>query len=177
MHRRGFTIIELVTVIALIIILAYLAIMSYGRAKANSKLSRVSADLEEISQSVSEYVQDNNYQYPPDVDRGVPPGLEKYLQGGTWPTSVWPHGVFDWDNILVNGDGPQAIQITYRLCDTVANPNEPLSDCADPLLFPHFTQYSSIFYCIFGPCVPHQYHPTDPGFCVNCKVKPQNPPL
>jgi len=89
---------------------------------------------------------------------------------------VWPHGVFDWDNwTTVNGQpSPQILQISYRLCDLVSDPSEPVTDCQDPILFPTFTQYSSIFYCISGPCVPHQNAPTDPGYCVDCRVKKVN---
>jgi prepilin-type N-terminal cleavage/methylation domain-containing protein len=162
MKRRAFTILELVIVVALIAILAYLVTTSLLKMREKAKLSRVSNELSSIATSVTQYYQDNNYTYPADVDRAVPPGLEKYLAGGVWPTSVWPHGVFDWDNWVNNGQ--HVYQISYRLCDL----NDPIEYCSDPILFPNFTRYSSIFYCISGPCVPHRDHPTDPGYCVNC---------
>ena len=168
MKRRGFTLIELLVVIALIAILAVLGVMSYTKSKQRAKLSRVSTELTEIAQAVSQYGADNNYQYPPDASRAVPPGLEKYLVGGVWPTSVYPYGQFDWEN-WPNG-GQQVYQISYHLCGLI----DPIAYCSDPVLFPTFVRDSSIFYCISGPCIPHQNEPTIPGYCVNCKPKEVN---
>ena len=168
MRKRGFTIIELTIVIALILLLSALITLSLFKSRQKAKLSRVSTELSDISTSLAQYAEDNGYQYPADVSRAVPPGLEKYLQGGVWPKSVWPHGVFDWDNWVVNG--VQTYQISYRLCDI----NDPIAWCSDPVLFPNFTRNSSIFYCISGNCVPHIDHQTDPGYCVNCADKTVN---
>jgi|GEM_PF-2018583 len=169
MKRRGFTLIELIIAVVLIAILATLVALSVIRLRESAKLSRVSTELGEISSALNEYAQDNNYQYPPDTSRNVPPGLEKYLAGGVWPISAWPHGQFDWDN-WYGADGTQVYQISYHICGT----NDPVSYCSDPVLFPNFVQDSSIFYCISGPCIPHQNESTIPGYCVNCVVKPQN---
>lgn len=178
--RRGFTLIELLVVITIIILLVYLAFVSYVNLTARSKVSRVSLELAGIANAATQYAQDNGFQfpgptdpYPADVDRGIPPGLEKYLAGGAWPVSVYPRGVFDWDSWPSPIDGTQVHQVTYHLCGL----NDDISFCSDPILFPHFTRYSSIFYCIDGTCVPHEFHPYDPGFCVNCKIKAVNPPL
>lgn len=175
MKRKGFTLIEILMVLVIIIILSFLAIFSYYRAQSKSKLARVSAELTDIAKSLTLYVEDNNDNYPADTARDVPPGLEKYLAGGTWPTSAWPHGVFDWENWVLNNQ--QVYQITYRLCDT----GDPVDTCSDPVLFPHFTRYSGIYNCIFGPCVPQRDHisdiPPPPGYCINCKPKEVNPPL
>lgn len=172
MKKRGFTLVELVTAVGIIAILATLVTISLIRQRSNAKLARVSDDLTAIANSLAQYAEDNNYVYPADTSRSVPPGLEKYLASGTWPKSVWPHGVFDWENwTTVNGvASPQIYQMSYRLCDL----GDPVAYCSDPVLFPTFTQSSSIFYCISGPCVPHQDHPTDPGYCVNCRIKKVN---
>ncbi len=165
--KRGFTMVELIIVITIVVVLSFLFFTSYTRAKARSKLSRTTTELTQIASALNQYAQDNGG-YPADTSRSVPPGLEKYLQGGVWPTSAWPNGVFDWDNWVVNGQ--QIYQISYRLCDL----NDPISDCSDPILFPNFVRNSSIFYCVSGPCVPHESTPTVPGYCVNCKPKEQN---
>jgi prepilin-type N-terminal cleavage/methylation domain-containing protein len=174
---RAFTLIELLVVISIIVILSYLSVISYGRIKANARLSRTSTELASIAAAASQYAQDNTLNYPGatdpspnDVDRGIPPGLEKYLAGGIWPISAWPKGVFDWDNWPSPIDGTQVHQVTYHLCGL----NDPISYCSDPALFPSFTRYSSIFYCIDGTCVPHQNHPYEPAWCVNCKVHKEN---
>lgn len=163
--------------IAIIAILAYLVILSLGRAKAKARLSRTSSELSSIANAASQYAQDNNLNYPGatdpypgDVNRGVPPGLEKYLTGGVWPTSAWPKGVFDWDSWSSPVDGTQVHQITYHLCGL----NDDISYCSDPILFPQFTRYSSIYYCIDGTCVAHQSYPTAPAWCVNCTVHNRN---
>lgn len=161
--RCAFTLIEVMTVVAIILILATLATLYFSRMREKAKVTRITEELQQISTAVTQYAEDNNYHYPDDVNRGVPPGLERYLQGGVWPTSIWPHGVFDWDNWVV--DGQQVYQITYRLCDT----DDPIAYCSDPVLFPNFVRNSSIYYCISGPCVPHRDTPTVPGYCVNCK--------
>lgn len=160
---------ELIIVVSIIAILATMAIVGYGKARQKAKLARVDKDLSTIAVALNQYAQDNNFQYPPDTSRGVPPGLEKYLTGGVWPTSAWPHGVFDWDN-WVDTSNNQVYQITYRLCDT----NDPIAYCSDPVLFPNFTRNSGIYYCIQGPCVPHRDEPTAPGYCVNCTKKEVN---
>jgi prepilin-type N-terminal cleavage/methylation domain-containing protein len=176
MRKRAFTLIEIIVTIGIIAILAALVYVAFGRFRARARLTRITVELDSIANSASLYAQDNNFQYPPDVARGVPPpGLVNYLSGGAWPTSVYPYGVFDWDNwTTINGaPSPQILQITYRLCGT----SDPLSACSDPVLFPHFGRDSSIFYCIQGPCVPHQNDTIVPGYCVNCKPKEVNPPI
>lgn len=170
--RSGFTLVELMVVVAVIVILAVITMLYMTKARANTRLARVSTELTEIATSLSQYADDNNFQYPADTSRSVPPGLEKYLIGGVWPESIWPKGVFDWEN-WVTSSGQQIYQMSYRLCDV----DDPIASCSDPILFPHFQRNSSIFYCISGPCIPHLDSPTVPGYCVNCKPKEQNPPL
>jgi prepilin-type N-terminal cleavage/methylation domain-containing protein len=169
MHkRRAYTVIEIVIVIAIILILATLTAVSMAKARQRAKLTKVTTELTEIASSLSQYAEDNNYAYPPDANREVPPGLEPYLVGGVWPVSAWPTGVFDWDNWTING--AKVYQISYRLCDS----SDPISACSDPVLFPNFVRNSAIFYCISGICVPHESTPTVPGYCINCKPKEQN---
>jgi len=173
-RKRGFTFVEIIVVIAIIAILASLAGVYIYRRRSESKLARVTAELNILASAMAQYATDNNYQYPGDVSRGIPPGLETYLAADTWPISVWPHGVFDYDNWTHPGPGSntgkQIYQMSYRLCDI----SDPIGYCSDSVLFPNFTRYSSIFYCISGPCLPHHDYPTDPGYCVNCTPKKQN---
>jgi len=165
--------VELVIVIALIAILAYLLTLGLFRARANSKLARVSSELVILSQAMTTYAQDNNYQYPPDASRGLPSGLENYLSKSQYPASVWPYGVYDWDNWIHPVNGQQIYQMSYRLC-TLNDASIDPKRCADPILFPTFNQYSAIFYCVQGPCIPHVDDITAPAYCVNCPVKKEN---
>lgn len=172
MHRRrGFTLIELMVVVAIIAILSYLVVANMGRMRAKAKLGRVSTELNDIAKALSAYYQDNGYSYPADANRNVPAGLEKYLAGGVWPKSVWPHGVFDYDAWTI--DGSQVYQISYRLCDT----DDPDEYCSDPVLFPNFTRNSAILYCVQGPCVAHVSEPAAPAYVVNRTPHELNPPL
>lgn len=186
-RKRAFTLIELIVVIAIIAVLSILVILSLYRLREKAKLSQLSDDLASIAKSVNQYADDNNYRYPDDVSRSVPPGLEKYLAGGTWPVGPWKYGQFDWDNYpyTYHGQttpagvpakyqpylGQNILEINYHLCP-LGDPNP--ADCSDPILFPTFTADSGIFYCLDGPCVPHQLEPDIPGYCVNCKIKPVN---
>jgi prepilin-type N-terminal cleavage/methylation domain-containing protein len=185
MHmRRGFTLVELLIAVAIIAILTYLAATSFLHAREQARLSTLATDEDTIAKTVNQYVEDNNYQYPPDVSRGVPPGLQPYLQGGVWPAGPWPNGSFDWDNwpYTYHGQttpsgvpsqyrpylGEQVVEINYHLCP-VGDPN-PTTDCEDPGLFPStFMADSGIYYCFQGPCIPHQDEPDIEGYCVNCK--------
>jgi len=166
--RRGFTLIEVMIAITLVIILSTLSILYYQSYTENSKLSRVTTELTTLATALTQYAEDNNYAYPPDVSRGLPSGIEKYLPNQVLPTSVWPHGLFDYDAWPNNNQ--QVYQISYHLC----NIGDPASYCSDPVLFPTFVSDSSIFYCISGPCIPHQNEPNIPGYCVNCNPKKVN---
>ena len=188
--KRAFTLIELIVVIAIIAILSILVILSLYRIRANAKLSQLSDELSTIAKSVNLYADDNNYHFPqqPASLRGVPLGLEKYLVGGSWPVGPWKNGEFEWDTWPYTYHGTttavgvpaqyqpylnqNVLQISYHLCPL--NSASPATDCIDPVLFPTFTQDSGIFYCIDGPCIPHQDKPEIPGYCVNCKIKPVN---
>lgn len=173
MVRRGFTLIEVVIVVALIAILATLLVVNLSGVQSRSKLVKTTTQLQDLTKAVTQYVQDNAEQYPAESAQGaIPTGLEKYLPGEKWPTSAWPHGVYDWDNWTTVGGVPtaQVYQITYRLCAL----SDPAEYCNDAKLFPQFTRNSSIFYCLQGSCVPDQTIITAPGYCVNCKPKEQN---
>lgn len=172
MHRSkgAFTIIEMVVAIVIIAVLAAVTSQYVRQHRAKTRLARVSTDLVTIASALTQYAEDNNYIYPADANRDVPPGLERYLQNGQWPDSAWPHGVFDWDNWIHPTTGEQIYQISYRLC----GPSDPDSDCSDPILFPNFGRNSAIFNCISGPCIPHSSAPTAPGYCINCVPKQQN---
>jgi prepilin-type N-terminal cleavage/methylation domain-containing protein len=144
-QRRGFTLVEITVVVAIIAILTAITTMYLYRRRSESKLARVSTELNNLAAALTLYVQDNNGVYPPDVSRAIPPGLETYLDAGSWPVSIWPNGVFDYDNWTHPGpganQGKQIYQISYRLC----NINDPIATCSDPVIFPNFTRYSSIF--------------------------------
>ena len=104
-----------------------------------------------------------NRDYPTDVTRNVPSGLEQYLGGGTWPDGPYPGSVYDWDNRL-STEG--YIQISLRFCDVNGEncrfPTEPWAN--------NFDVNSSMYWCFEGDCRAHPSQPLDhPGYCVNSK--------
>jgi prepilin-type N-terminal cleavage/methylation domain-containing protein len=170
MRTRGFTLLELIVTTAIILLLSTIATISYFRSRQQSKLTRVSTELVAMADAAFQYYQDNNNSYPPETAQGVAPGIEKYIQGGNWPTGPWPRGGYDWDNWIHPGNGQQIYQVSYHICQ----PGDSAALCQDATLFPNFTQNSSIFFCISGPCIPSLTVPAAPAYCVNCKPKEQN---
>jgi prepilin-type N-terminal cleavage/methylation domain-containing protein len=174
-RKRGFSILELTVAVGIIALLAALVMFTMHNRRAHARLARVTVELNTIASAMAKYAEDNNYQYPAEVARGLPPGLEAYLAGGQWPTGAWPNGLYDYDAWVHPGPGAdlgrQIYQISYRLCDEV---NDQAEACRDPILFPGFTHHSAIFYCISGPCVPHIADITAQAYCVNCTPKKQN---
>ena len=131
-------------------------------------MARAQEELRNIYTALKLYANDHGGAYPPDANRAVPPGLEKYLASGTWPTAPWPNSVFDWENWAPSAISyppqSQVYQISIRFCDLSGNcyfPNESWAA--------NFDTYSAVYYCISGPCRPHSSQPVDhPGLCVNC---------
>ena len=172
-HRkliRGFTLIELLVVISLIGILALVLLASLSNAKEQARLVKTKEEFLSIAEALELYVDNNNGAYPPDADRGLPSGIEKYLSGSTWPDAPWPGSVFDWDNWapsdLSYPPFQQVYQISVRFCpegqpEQCQFPNEPWAS--------NFDYYSSVYYCISGPCRAHASQPVDhPAYCINC---------
>jgi prepilin-type N-terminal cleavage/methylation domain-containing protein len=167
----GFTLIELLIVIAIIGILAAVVLVAVNPAQRiqEAYMSQTEEQLATLNTAIETMTLLNGGIYPADVDRGLPNGIEKYLKTGDWPAAPFPESVFDWDNIPSISGYPAYKQVSVRFC--------PLNDSSH-CRFPTFTwsknfdYYSSVFYCISGPCKSHQDKPADwPGYCVNCEVK------
>lgn len=165
--RSGFTLVELMVVISIIGILVTLGLPYYTSAKKKAYTSRAKAELREIAIALEEYANDYGG-YPPDANRDLPPGLEKYLSSGNWPKAPWPGSVYDWDNWspsdLAYSPKVQTQQISIRFCTTPTNcqfPDEPWAA--------NFDYYSAAYYCVSGSCRAHSTQPTNhAAYCFNC---------
>lgn len=97
-RRRGFSLIELMTVMAVIGLLAALGIPRYRDMKRRAFAAKAMADFNTVRVASYNYFADNNA-YPPDGSPGAPPpALVPYLPGNfefnndnyTLDYDVWP---------------------------------------------------------------------------------------
>lgn len=150
-----------------------------GRAREKAYFSRAKQDLREMATALELYAEDHGGNYPADVSRNVPPGLEQYLNTQTyWPGASWPSSVFDWDNwapaSVAYEPKEQIYQISVRFCPI----GGPIEECYFPneTWAENFGINSSVYYCVSGPCRAHGSEAYDyPGYCLNCDSQPSGP--
>lgn len=160
-NKRGFTLIELLVVIAIIGVLATIVFATLNNARNRGYTARTLQEFRSFQQAMEFYLNDNG-DYPPDVNRNIPAGMEEYLGGGSWPDGPYPGSVYDWDNVPEHG----YIQISLRFCDTSGN------NCRFPTerWAANFDRFSSMYWCFEGDCRAHPARPVShPGYCVNCQ--------
>lgn len=160
-NRTGFTLIELLIVIAIVGILAVIVISALAQARNKAYTARTLQEFRSFQEAMELYLMDNG-NYPDDVNRNVPSGMEEYLGGSSWPNGPYPGSVYDWDNKM-NTNG--YIQISLRFCDIAGeNCYFPTESWAA-----NFDKMSAMYFCFEGQCRSHPDRPLDhPGYCVNC---------
>lgn len=166
-RNRGFTLIELLITIAIIGILSSVVFTSVSKSRQKAYYNRSLAEFKNIDTALELYKSDHDGEFPPDVGRNEPSGLESYLSGGVWPTAPWSGSYYDWDNWVDPDDSSLEIhQISIRFCTSGSNPvcTFPNADWAE-----NFGVDSSLYYCIEGSCRAHiNQDPSYPGYCTNC---------
>lgn len=190
-HRRkarekSFTLIEILIVVAIIGVLASIVAVSTLRARDRAYFTRSQKEMRSMVEALNLYFLDNNYEYPCDVFRDLPMGLEQYLSSSpTWPKAPWPGSVYDYDFLAQNPssmpdpDNPgqncpgmlsydprsePVYQISVRFC-AVGDP----SSCKFPkeAWASDFLINSSVYYCLEGPCRAHGSEPYNyPSCCI-----------
>jgi prepilin-type N-terminal cleavage/methylation domain-containing protein len=102
--RRGFTVIELLTVVVVLGLLAAISILKYTDLNRIGRVGAVSAMIGSIRVAAYGYEADHQNQWPAEVGPGVmPPELGPYLGGGV----IWdgPDFTLDWENRIGSGGG------------------------------------------------------------------------
>lgn len=168
--ERGFTLLELLVVISIIGILSALLFPAFSSARNSAYYSRTKAEVKSISSALEMYANNNGGAYPADADRNIPPGLESYVAGKNWPQAPWPGSIYDWDAWapadLSYEPKQQIYQLSIRFCplnlpELCKFPSESWAQ--------NFDYYSSVYFCVSGPCRAHSSQPvTHPGLCLNC---------
>lgn len=169
----GFTIAELVIVIAILGILAALGYTYFAGSREQTYYNRAVTEFQTIAGALKLYAVKHN-DYPADVSRGLPPGLEEFLTAddahNEWPTAPWPGSVYDYDRWQID-DGSGNMIDTYQISIRFCPAGGPLSACQFPKQpwAENFGVNSAFYYCITGLCRAHNSEAaTYPGYCQNC---------
>lgn len=101
MHRRGFTLIELIVIIVVLAVLAGVAIPKYTDYSQRAKITATAATWKMFTRAVNEYMAFNEDIPPPNVNDAImPPELKPYFSndeiasskpaiGGAWDYDEW----------------------------------------------------------------------------------------
>ncbi|MCB9808167.1 type II secretion system protein [Candidatus Peribacteria bacterium] len=164
-RREGFTLIELLIVIAILGILYSFAFSYLTGFMEDARFARAKAELSQVAKATQQWVIAHGGVWPDDVDRAIPPGIQEYLGPGEWPEAPWEGSVYDWDNATVGGETYYQISIRFCPLGQPSQCNFPDQDWADD-----FDYYSSVYFCMGGPCRAHPNKPVShPGYCLNCQ--------
>lgn len=113
--RRGFTIIELLTVILVLGILAGIAVTRYIELKHRALSARAASDLESVRFAAYNAMYSLG-DWPPEQAAGIlPPELKPHLGNGF--TFTRPEYTLDWENLGGGGGGIQ-VGVTITSTDT-----------------------------------------------------------
>ena len=104
-NRRGFTLIELITVVVVIGVLSSIGTMRYLSLENDALTSKVGSEMQEIRLAALNYYTEHETWPAPASEGVIPLELAPLLSGATQFTT--PHYTLEWRN--VNGDDPAGI--------------------------------------------------------------------
>lgn len=167
MPSKGFSIIELIIYFVIILVIAIFVFSSVSGVRERAYFTVAKKDLKTIYEALGLYLIKYG-EFPTDVNRDLPSGLEEFFSPGYWPKAAWPGSVFDWDNWDdPDNPGQKIYQISIRFCP-IGQP----SQCRFPKepWAANFDVNSSVYWCISGVCRAHGSRPINhPGYCINCE--------
>ena len=159
------------------VIFGLLVVITYSYAvpkyRERTYLVKATSELHTMANAITLYIDKYN-DYPADVSRGIAPGTQEFIQtngvNDVWPNAPWPGSVYDYDR----WDDLGIIQISIRFCnagdDATCKKNFP----DESWVTSSWDSYSSVYYCIKGPCRSHHDKPANwPGYCINCGNRSQ----
>ncbi|MCA9382365.1 prepilin-type N-terminal cleavage/methylation domain-containing protein [Candidatus Dojkabacteria bacterium] len=160
--RNGFTLIEVIIVIALLAILSgsvFLVVKPFDLIE-ETRYERSITELTSIGKALELWVTIEG-QYPPDVNRDLPNGIERYLNTAPiWPKGPYPGSVYDYDNwtgqTCIDPAASGSVQITLRQV---------------PGFNPDGSNVWALYYVIAGKGTPHCSNANEwnKGTCINCE--------
>ena len=129
--RRGFTLVEVLTVMLILSIVMRIAIPRVQEVRVKALAASALGDFRVIERAVQAYLVDNN-QPPPDADTGVvPAGLETYLEGFTFNKPAYR---LDWENWVLPGGLPKHPETRVLLGVSISVDDPVLGDAIVQLL-------------------------------------------
>ncbi|HKT60638.1 MAG TPA: type II secretion system protein [Gemmatimonadales bacterium] len=148
-RRRGFTIVELLTVMIVLGLLAGLALLKYLDFTHRARTAQVAGELEAVRLAAYGAWSENGT-WPAEVGPGIiPPGLAPYLPGGF--SFQHKEYTLDWENFVPPGGGPTAgMQLGVVLVSSNARLTKVLAQNLGNKA-PFFVIGGSLTYVIIGP--------------------------
>ena len=174
--KLGFTVMELMIVMIIIGVLASVTVSALGGAIQKAHFVRTLHEMRAMVGAIHIFMLNNDFNYPADVSRDLPPGIEQYLSSAPdWPSAPWPGSVYDYDYWDSDPSNPHAgtlshppngevVQISVRFCP-LGNP----AGCRFPneSWAEDFDYHSSAYWCMAGSCRAHGSMPYNhPGCCL-----------
>lgn len=92
--RPGFTIVEVLVAVLILGVLAAIAFPSYQKVTYRARAAKIVGDLYAVRNAAYHFHLDRG-QWPPNVSRGLPSGMEEYVSGVQEEGSGY---ALDWDN-------------------------------------------------------------------------------
>ena len=125
LDRRGFTLVEGMTVMLILGIVTRIAIPQIQDVRVRAQAAQALGDFRVIEHAAQEYLADNN-QPPPDAGTGiVTTGLESYLEGFTFNKPAYQ---LDWENWVLPSGLPKHPETRVLLGVSISIDNPVLGE-------------------------------------------------